>query len=302
MPFGVELPEKYGGTAPNPVEKSSVESVDTETPTSTVPGGEAPDTETSLSEAAAPEATREIVDLDKLERFRFGGKELTAKELRNATLMREDYTRKTQEVAEARRYADNFPIDLEKVVRNPKLLSELKRIYPADYVKVAERLIKANSTTAPNPSDGKTQVAPEVMSKIEEIQSRLDTWDNQQRELQVQRLQSDLDKQFDTMSKKYPNAIPEVVNSRAIVVAENNHEITPKVIETLFKQHDDEMKKRVQSITKTRVEEQRKVNAQGRGIGAGGGTPGHAPKQAKTMKEAKAQMFADIAAGTFSRK
>jgi hypothetical protein len=299
-PFGVELPENLGQNSADTTNLGT-----SDLAPGTAASDNAPDAsaDTNFKEVSKSETTRDILDLDKLERFRFGGRELTPKELKAATLRLEDYTRKTQEVAETRKYAENFVYDLQKIVKNPNLLSEMKRIYPAQYVKAAEEILRSRKAEIASPQAKPQQhnSQPTADPRLEELLQWKQSQESHQYQMTVQKYQADFDRQFDSLSKKYPGADPEVVNSRAIVLSERNTEITPKVLEALFKQHNDQMVERDNNRLKTRVDEQRKANAQGRGVGAGGGTPGSAPIKAKNLKEAKARMLADIEAGRLSK-
>jgi hypothetical protein len=66
---------------------------------------------------------------------------LTPKDLKNSYLMREDYTRKTQEVAEARKYVDNFKYDLQSLVKQPSLMGQFEKVYPKEFVQLAKEIL-----------------------------------------------------------------------------------------------------------------------------------------------------------------
>jgi hypothetical protein len=53
-----------------------------------------------------------ILDLSKAEKFIFNGKEMTPKDLEKGFMLEADYRRKTQELAETRKYAENIHADL----------------------------------------------------------------------------------------------------------------------------------------------------------------------------------------------
>ena len=84
---------------------------------------------------------------------------------------REDYTRKTQEIAQERRYFANLDADLEKVRNNPSLAEEFKRIYPEQYHNFL-RYTQSNSATRPQSaaSGQATNVDPELMSRFERLE------------------------------------------------------------------------------------------------------------------------------------
>jgi GTP-dependent phosphoenolpyruvate carboxykinase len=64
----------------------------------------------------------DLTDLDSVDRFRFAGREWTRDELQKSILMQNDYTRKTQEISETRKYYEHLQSDLPKVLRDPSRL------------------------------------------------------------------------------------------------------------------------------------------------------------------------------------
>src|SRR3954464_16064772 len=87
------------------------------------------------AEAGAGEQpkTPEMVDLESLEKFRYAGREMTPKELQQAVMLQSDYTRKTQQLAEERKYYDNLSADLSAVAQNPQLAAKFKEVYPEKF-------------------------------------------------------------------------------------------------------------------------------------------------------------------------
>lgn len=285
-PFGVELPDNLGSTG------------DTSVPqTDAAPAGEAPSGDTVSNEGQKPETAQEILDLDKLERFRFNGREWNPKEFRNTQLMREDYTRKTQELAEARKYADNFAHDLQAVAKDRSLFEKFKSIYPREYVALAEKHL--NNGQTPNPQGDATK--PQSQDpRLESLFERVEKWEASQREAEVKQIQSWLDNQYSTLSKKYPLADHEVINARAEVAAKQGTEITQAVLEKLFKANDQEIKAKWEGHYKTKVNQQKEAGLKGRDVGPGGGVPSGEPKRARTIKEATQIAIEDLT-GRISR-
>jgi hypothetical protein len=92
------------------------------------------DSPSAQQSEAAPESTPQTVaELDKLEKFKFEGQEYTPQELKNAILRQSDYTRKTQEFSQERRFYDNLQADLRSVRSNPALAAEFRRTYPEKF-------------------------------------------------------------------------------------------------------------------------------------------------------------------------
>lgn len=301
MAFGVVLPEDLGKSTAPEVEPS-------EGSTESAPSGAkdlAPegDGAKELAESPEPQATKEkeALDLDKLESFRFAGRNWTPKDLKNAYLMREDYTRKTQEIAEARKYADNFTVDLQAVIQDPGLIEKLRAVYPKAYVDVAEKVLARMQPSVPGTQQAApTQNADPALQKwreqVESKLSRLDQWEEAQKHAEIEKIESWLTNTYDTLSKKYPLADNEVITARAQVLSDNGHKIDEKVLDKLFKQNDEETKTRWEKVYKEKVNKQLEAGQRSKDTGSGGGVPGNAPRGFKTIKEATQTMLKDFGA------
>lgn len=280
MPFGVDLPDNLGQEAP--ATDSQNASPNTQ------------DLEVS-SKAGQSEATgRDILDLDKLDRFRFEGREVSLKDLKDGYMMREDYTRKTQEVAEARKYAENFEADLSAVIKDPRLITELGRVYPKAYVDVARKVLERATGPSSQTSQTQTQSNP-LEAKLSEIEGKFHALEQEKYQNEVKQIETQIDNWFQSLSKKYPHADPEVITARAQVAASNGTQITDDVLDRLFKANHNEIKDRFEKIYKEKVNKQLEASAKGKDIGTGGGTPGQAPRGYKTIKEATQAWLSEIA-------
>jgi hypothetical protein len=286
MAFGVELPDNLGSGAP--AEGNAGEAT-------TSPAGNAPSGDKSSNEGTRPETAKgnEPLDLDKLERFRFAGREWKPKDLHNAYLMREDYTRKTQELSEARKYADNFAADLRTVTKEPGRFEEFKRLYPTEYVELAQKYLDAGKLPGPQ---GTVQPTPSQDPKVAELYDKVAKWEQAQQENEVRQIQSWLDNQFSTLTKKYPFANSELVNARAEVAARQGTKITEEVLDKLFKACDQEIKTKWEEHYKGKVNQQLETGKKARDMGPGGGTPSAAPRTPKTIKEATRMALEDLGA------
>ncbi len=289
MPFGVELPENLGQ------ETKSEESVETREVSgqqdATIIGDDAKKVST---ESAKPELT--LTDLDKLERFRFEGRELTPKELKSAMLRHEDYTRKTQELSQSRKYADNFAVDLKRVQEDPNLLEQFKRVYPREYFEVAQKLLASVAPQVPGQANP-NQLPPEFTKKLEGLEGRLSEWENSQKNAEIEQLQSWLNNQFESLGKKYPHAIEDSVTMQADYLSKNGTKITESVLDKLFKASHEKMKERTDKLYLSQANKQLGANKKSKDVGSGGGIPSSAPKGAKTLKDATKMFLEDIENG-----
>lgn len=237
-------------------------------------------------EAKSP-TPAEIVELDKLERFRFDGRDLTPKQLKDEFMMRSDYTRKTQELSEARKFADNFEADLDAVMANPQLLSKLKEIYPPAYVKLAEKALSGRAVTAEDKSDLTQSLPPRLQTALEKIERYEKAMSEQQTQASLETLNS----HHEQMSKKYPFADPDVVDSRLQVLIEKGADITRenlgRVIENAYKQHHQAVESRINAQRKSKVEEQVTAGKKARDVGPNGSPLGDAPKKWKSIQDSR---------------
>lgn len=244
-------------------------------------------------EATSPEP-QEIVELEKLERFRFDGRELTPKELKDAYMMRSDYTRKTQELAEARKYADNFEIDLERVMKNPQLLAEMKKLYPPAYVQLAEKSLKAGQGSVEPKTESAMTLPPQLQSALEKVER----YEKAMAEQQVQASLETLNSHHERFSQKYPFADPDVVDSRLQVLidkgADVNRENLGRVIENAYKQHHEAVMSRLNAQKKQKVEEQVTAGKKARDTGPNGAPPGQAPKKWKSIHDGSREIDAAL--------
>ncbi len=280
-------------------DKARQEMESTTAPAEAQPSDASSAQETSQTSSYAPESNQpSIAELEKLERFKFDGQEWTPKDLKNSILRHNDYTRKTQELAESRKaveteqlYRDNFETDFEKVLHNPELMQVFKQYYPAHWVKVAEKALeRVQSYGTPKQTPNQTQqgssVDPGLMRKIEYIEKTF-----QQRE--VEALEKSLDSEFTKLGQKYPKANQELVLARAQLLSDQKIDILKDgQLEKVFKDLHDMDDSREKQWRENLLREQKTANAKGRDIGKGGGTPGKAPEK-MSMKEARARMMSE---------
>jgi hypothetical protein len=213
--FGVEIPENQD------IERDMA-AFDEQSSEAQESSNQETQSEDQGDESLTKEEVKEIMELEKLERFKFDGQEFTPKDLKNAILMRKDYTQKTQEIAEARKYADNFDVDLEKVIQNPDMLKVFKEVYPASYVEKAERILKmawgdrGNSENPEKPTEKKDGegLPRHVLERLDKI-DRLEKWQlGQEQRIQEEKaeiIEKQLDDWFEDLSGKYGFADPDAV-------------------------------------------------------------------------------------------
>lgn len=257
-----------------------------------------------LEGAPSTQTPESILDLDKHERFRWQGRDWTREELQKAYMMQSDYTRKTAELSESRKYATNFDADLERVIENPELMSQLKAIYPPSYVKMAERVLsrmQEREQSGQSPVSQQTQGQPTDYEKVmrtilDKELAPLKEWkeqvSQQQYEAEVRTIQAELDTKFDKLQAKYPEASQREVHTLIDAAIKRGETPDDKLFEKLFKESHTSFEKRYTERQKKQVEEQKKASAKARDIGVGGGTPGQAPVK-RDMKSAREALLAE---------
>lgn len=233
----------------------------------------------------------DIVDLGKLPKFKWNGKVMTAKELQAQAMMQSDYTKKTQEISQTKKYYENLYYDLQNVNKNPALAAEFKRIYPKQFHSYLDQILQEEAQTKPTTETPQREKVEE--SKAQPVDPRLDEMYNFYKEQRLQSAQEKVDALFDRLTTKYPDADEAKIISRVQTLIDlnrkNPHEYQrpdDAAIEKLFKQEHEGFEKKLKERTSAMLDEQRKANIRGRGPSAGGATAGVAPKQARTIKEA----------------
>lgn len=240
---------------------------------------------------SAPSHGASPFDLDTAEKFTWGGKEWTRDELKRATMRHDDYTRKTQQIATERKYSENLYYDLAKVRDNPQLAAEFKKIYPESYHRHLEQIIKNQPTQAHTAQAN--QVDPALMARLSHVESLI-------HEKEVQAIESELDRIFPQMQKKYPFADEEVCISRAQALldqakrnGDGNIKITEKTWDKIWSEVNTKSKARSDEYQKNLVRTQTTANSRGRDNPPGGGIPGQAPQRLK-LKDVAQHIIDDM--------
>jgi hypothetical protein len=225
---------------------------------------------------AAPQT---VAELERLEKFKFDGKEYTPDQLRRERMLHADYTKKTQELSKERKFYDNLRYDLEKVRKNPALIDEFRQIYPEKfhaYLEMIEARAQANQSRMGDEMSGeeRADLSPEVKEKLERFESYV-------RDQETSKHEAILEAKFSTLSKKYPDAIEDMVLARAQSLLDHKVQLTDQVWDKLWKESHNLIQSKVNNKQKTTLEAQREANKRASDTGSNGGTPGQAPAKMK---------------------
>jgi hypothetical protein len=291
MPFGVELPQNFG--TPNAAQEAA-EPV-------AAPEGAATDEISTEAHGTQTTGDDNVLDLDKHETFRFKGQDWTREEFEKAYLRQADYTQKTQQLSEQKKYYDNFWADFSTVRSNPDRLADFERIYPKEFVQHARTLLAKPGQSAPkavNPNESKPNSLLDH-PEFRELKESVETITTKAQKEEIARIDGWLKNQYDTLGKKYPYADAETVESRALVYAQKNggKAVTAEYLDRSFKEHNDQVKKRMDGLYKAKITQQINAGKDARDVGTGGDIAGGAPQSDRTLKQAKERMLSDVAAG-----
>lgn len=249
--------------------------------------------ETTQEQATPRESTPSVVDIDKLEKFMYEGKEWTKDDLRKSILMHQDYTKKTQEVANERkaiesekRFAENVPHDLEKLARDPTLISEFRRIYPQKYHATAEKLLERLGVPRTQPDQARVNDYSAEVARLERVEQWMNT-------VETEKMQQHLDHTFDKLKAQFPEADELVVIAKAQAKRSQGEDIKGSDFEKWFKTDHESRAKKLEDYYLSKIKDQKAANRKGRDVPAGGEAPS-APAKKLTWKEATAQAVKDL--------
>lgn len=243
--------------------------------------------------------TGEIVDIDSLPKVRWNGKEYSPEDLNKMLLMQSDYTRKTQKLAEEKKFIDNLQYDLDNVRSNPELAEQFKKVYPEKYHAFLNIVLNNAAKTGPDEDESDDGRVPETLKKqIDALQKKLDSYDQKFHEEKVEAVNAQLDAIFTKLSGKYELADEDAIVNRAQRLIEENRDnpefqMTDAAWERLFRADHEAREKRYSERQKKLIESQAKQGSRGIDGGPGGVAPGR-PQKRMTLEEATEAMIQDL--------
>lgn len=234
-----------------------------------------------------------IHELDKLEKFKFEGREYTPKALKDAILRQEDYSRKTGSLSEERKsfeserkYYDNLYADLNYVRNNPGAASEFIKLYPAKFHNALKQVLNESQgqsqQTQGQPQQQQTQQRQQFDVDTQSRIAQLESFINEQK---VSKHEQAINQSIDKYAKTYPEANKEVVIARIFEAYNKGTPVTDALWEKEFKTQHEQEDAKFKAKYGEFVKKQTQANQKARGVPTGGGTPGTAPKKFKNLKE-----------------
>lgn len=234
--------------------------------------------DTSVTQSEVAQA---VAELEKMDKFKFDGQEWTPKDLKQAIMRQQDYTKKTQALSqdrkthdEDRKFYENLAYDLRALDANPNLASKFVSIYPEKFHKYADQYLKPGTQEAQPNQVQMPQPDVQVLSKLERFEKFLNEQETVKNEAMIKST-------VDELSKKYPGTEKPLVQKMIMAEAYESHmsgvQLTPDVWEDIFKRAKDERDAELKAEYGELVKKQTEANAKSRDVGAGGGTAGRAP-------------------------
>lgn len=262
------------------------------------PGGQesAPQTETTENnvshETSGGRQDNDLVDLAKYNRVKIGDQELTREQLQRERMFQSDYTKKTQEMAQERKYNSNLQADLLAVAKNPALASEFRRVYPAKYHGYLSVIQQQNGAA----NQSQSNVNPQ---QIEMLAQKLEAIEAERMEERVSQKSVEIDSAFSKYQSKFPLSTPNgdetYVLTRAQALIESGAKLDTRAWEKIFKDAHSHFESAYKGYYKTTNNNQKAAHVRGKDMAAGGGIAGAAPRAPRTLKEATKNALQDLA-------
>lgn len=247
-----------------------------------------------------------VWDLEKADKFTFGGREWTRDTLKALVdqekkfqSMDKDYTTKTQTLAAERKaFQEKQPFyealhwDLPKLVQNPSLVQQFIQKYPPEFHKIAADYLKQNQAGVSEETQrdqSQPQVDVALLSRIDRLEK-----DQHQREVKVH--EQEIANIRTELNQKYPNVnrapVQKMILAEAFELFEASRSQSPDFQlsredwENIYKSVSEEVAAIAKADYGSLVKKQTEANNKAKDVGAGGGTVGSAP--------VKFKRFADI--------
>jgi hypothetical protein len=257
-----------------------------------------------------PGVSGQFQDIDSLEKYRYQGRPL--KEWESGYMRQQDYTQKTQSLAQERRFVDNLSADLDRVRDNPSLAEQFRGIYPEKFHAYLRYVLQNSQSTPQRTGNEVGQTGRQTEGQNARLdpaqERRIAQLESVIRDQAVSTIQAELDQKFKGLSQKYPFADEEAVIARAQALLgkmqeqdpmNQNLKISDKQWDALWKSQHERAHQLSEAQYQQKVKAQLATNKKASDTGGGGGIPGQAPRKFKTIKEASEQALKDIEAGTY---
>lgn len=256
-------------------------------------------------ESVSQETAAAIAELDKMERFKFQGKDWTPKDLEKAILRQQDYTKKTQTLADERKsfeqerkYSENLHYDLQYVRNNPTqaTINEFIKLYPEKYHGALKQVLtELQSGSQTQTQDQKPQSQSFDLQTAADLKQMKTFIHEQEVAKNTTNLNGWIDKHSKLIENPKSRALATKIAIADVFEAHNQGvKVTEQMFEDAFKAVAQQLKEAVGGEYGDLVKKQTEANAKARDVDPGGGTVGRAPAKFKSFGDVTRQAIADL--------
>lgn len=271
---------------------------------STPDSGTTTDPGTSAAPSGQPAGQAPLVDITDPDRYRYNGR--SVKDWDAGYMRQQDYSAKTQQIAQERKYYENLHYDLDKVRQDPALVEQFKQIYPEKFHSYL-RFISQGTPSQPPQAPGQQPAGQQFARLDPKTQATIDRLLTTTQQAELKAINAEIDNVFGKMTTKYPYADEEacIARGQALLQVLKKQDplnpdlrITEQQWDAIWKSQHERGYQLADAQYKKTVKAQIEASRKGADAGGGGGVPGQAPRQYKTIKEATNQALADIELGS----
>lgn len=233
-------------------------------------------------------------DIDGLSEFKFQGKSYTPEALAKTFREHQEYSRQAETYRNYDQYLANVNIDIDAVLKDPKLADQFKSIYPKAFHSLLDARLQAHQ---PAPQANQSQQIPkEVLEKLHGLEGKLSTYERMVHQAEVEKHEAYLQKTVDPLFAKYDYANQDAVYAKAQVLIEEGYQMTPAAWERLIKENHQAIQKAVEAKHEAKIKTQLEQGNKAQDMGAGGSAVANAPRKLRTFNEATEAMLASLKA------
>ncbi len=206
-------------------------------------------------------------------------------------MMQSDYTRKTQAIAEERKYYDNLQADLDSVKRDPRLAENFKSIYPKKFHNYLGYVSSGSQQAQGAPQEQQQQqsgYSADLENRFKRMESYYQTQTTQAAEAHVESMCQKFGEKYSTVKGPYESLALGMLSTRLDQLKKEDPEakLSESDWNTAYKQVHEHNQKLAKELYSKQVNQQKTINGRAKDVASGGGTPGQAPKLPRNIKEA----------------
>lgn len=243
--------------------------------------------------ADAPQAPQ-ITDLDGLSEFTFQGEKYNPDRLHQIFGEWKSNSEKMTEYQKEIQFTDNLQIDLDNVLTDPRLADKFKATYPKKYHAILDRYLQSNGQAPAQSQPAQSSLPKEFMSEFNQMKERLTFHEQRAMDAEVMSASAKLDAVLPPLFKKFEMANEDQVYMRAEALLQGGQKLSDKTWERLVRESHEAMQKKADQVYSAKLKTQLEQGKRGQDVGAGGATPGAAPKKARNFDEAREAMLQHV--------